>query len=168
MQKGLIKWVLSAYENKPHPSDGDLTPTRDLPNHTGPPPSVKREVPQTPPADASSVVPGPPATSTDTDALLLEAGIVSPPNTAPSTPRPASAAGTSTPAGTAAPASTLPPKTPKSKKEETEETKAKKRLEATLHLCPPGYVPETVYPLGETDAMSIEVLKSRLRGTKIK
>ncbi len=51
---------------------------------------------------------------------------------------------------------------------ETEKAKAKKRLEASLHLCPEGYKPEVAYPLEGIEGMSVETLKGRLAGKKLK
>jgi hypothetical protein len=52
--------------------------------------------------------------------------------------------------------------------EASEAARAKKRLEATLHLCPEGYVPEEAYPFDGIDGMSVETLKARLSGKKLK
>jgi DNA-3-methyladenine glycosylase II len=153
VQKGLIKWILSAYANIPYPSEESL-PSTSLPSHTGPSPSILTQTPHSPPMEETSVLPAP---ETPKHNAVAVGGIVFPPT--PASPANGSLDSTR---------KTANPMSLPDKLTDAETMKAKKRLEVTLHLCPEGYKPEDVYPFEGIDGMSVETLKSRLGGKKLK
>jgi len=156
VQKGLIKWILSAYANQPYPSDETALSTIPLPNHQGPSVDSIIEPPRPPPTDLSSIVPAP---ETASHKPIASQAIVFPP----------------TPANTSTDSLDGVRKSAVSNGggdepavDATEAARAKKRLEATLHLCPEGYVPDEAYPFDGIDGMSVDTLKARLGGKKLK
>ncbi len=182
VQKGLLRWVLSAYANERH-----LPGTERVKSDSKEDPAEEsvRGTPSTPPKDFSSILPAPeeeqemkeepPSTpkakgkGKARETEPLQTGSVFFPS-APETPSGllSSLDITQNPSSPSASPATpsKKPSTPSEKKKIKEEKDKRKALEDSLHLCPEGFVAEEIYPMPE--GLTIGILKSRLAGKKAK
>lgn len=159
IQKGLLRWILSAYANDPMPMpmpiprEGDV----DRENSDG-----DRNVPELPPPeDQSSTIPG--AATPDATAIVFPH---SPPTPTSSTPTLSSTSDKDSGNVNGNGTDHTTTNTINTNNNNTKDEEGKAAVEASLHLCPPDFNPEVAYPLPQ--GLSLDVLKSRMAGKKVK